>query len=45
MSQEKCKLFENILLLKLEHKKNDEWTELNNLIVSTHEFGSCEYIF
>lgn len=45
MSQEKCKLFENILLLKLGHKKNDKWTGLNNLILSTHEFGSREYFF
>lgn len=27
MSQEKCKLFENILLLKLGHKKNDKRTQ------------------
>lgn len=45
MSQEKCKLFENILLLKLEHKKNDKWTRLSKLILSTHGFGSSEYIF
>lgn len=45
MSQEKCKLFENILLLKLEHKKNDKRTGLNNSMLSTHEFGSCKYIF
>jgi hypothetical protein len=45
MSQEKCKLFENILLLKLEHKKNDKWTGSHNLILSTHELGSREYIF
>ena len=45
MSQEECKLFVNILLLKLGHKKNDKWTGFSNLILSTHEFGSREYIF
>lgn len=43
--REKCKLFENILLLKLGHKKDDRWTRLGILVPSTHEFSSCECSF